>query len=91
MKQCLAYPTTKGINAGIYPDEVIAIVHFEKPYYIGWKCTSLKNGKLDHPAYERPMSTNDPRLFKLKGANRLSDPTAMIRKDSHWKFVEVLG
>jgi len=82
----LAYPTPKGVKAGIYDDEVVSIVYYEKPYYIGWKCTLLKNGKLEHPAYKRPLKSNDPRLFKPKGANKLSDPTAMIKKDSHWSF-----
>lgn len=77
----------KAVKAGerfdsVFP--VVAIVQDQgRSYYLGWKCSILKDGKIKHPAYKRPLSQDDKRLFIKQGRNG-SKPTAMFRPDSFY-------
>lgn len=56
----------------------------QPPYVRAWKCELTSDGKLQHPAYKRPLSTTDKRLFQIKVHGSHADPSAMFSPDSFY-------
>src|ERR1700744_5915760 len=84
----------KAIKQGEPSDRVFAVVGIVddqgRSFYLAWKCTRLKNGKISHPAFKEPLDPEDKRLFRKTSKNG-STPTAMFRPDSRYAVVPLAG
>lgn len=58
-----------------------------RPYLVAWKCELTPDGLIQHPAYKKPLSPSDPRLFSPKHGRNGSEPTACFRPDSFYTKV----
>lgn len=86
--------TPKAIKRGEPSDRIFAVVGITKDqgkaYYLAWKCTLLKDGRIEHPAFKRPLYKTDDRLYRKTSKNG-STPTAMFRWDSFYKLIPTEG
>jgi len=54
---------------------------------VAWKCELLADGKIKHPAYLKPLSRDDERLFVAHGPDG-SEPSASFEVDSDYQPFE---
>lgn len=79
--------TPKAVRRGEPADRVLAVVSIvaeggEPDRLLAWKCVRRSDGTIQHPAFNEPLRSDDPRLFVLSGENG-SEPTALFSVDSH--------